>query len=61
MIVWCPGVGIVAVHECEQPGLSWKRTSPSASSTVGEDVAVFCLEGRHWPGTIMPAAAGKAL
>jgi len=37
------------------------RTSPSALSRVGEDVAVFCLEGRRWPGTIMPAAASKAL
>lgn len=36
------------------------RTSLSAPSTVGEDVAVFCLEGRRWPGTIMPAAASKA-
>lgn len=41
-------------------GVRAARTSPSASSTVGEDVVVFCLEGRRWPGTIMPAATSKA-
>lgn len=38
----------------------YHRTPFTESSAVWEDVAVCCLKGRRWPGTIMPAAASKA-